>query len=148
MHRRTLLLGTAAVLAAPPARASAETLIVHRDPSCGCCGAWVEAFRKAGYRLTVSEIDDVTPIKVWLRVPETLYSCHTVEVAGYFLEGHVPLQAVSRLLEERPDIRGLAVAGMPAGSLGMGEDPNASYDVVAVPQGGRPSYVFQAVRPG
>ena len=63
--------------------------------------------------------------------------CHTAMIDGYFLEGHVPLSSVQRLLSERPAIAGLAVPGMPAGSLGMGEDPAARYDVHYVQKDGR-----------
>ena len=59
------------------------------------------------------------------------WACHTTEVAGYVIEGHVPFEAVAQLLEERPDIAGIAVPGMPGGSPGMGDDPNARFDVIA-----------------
>ena len=79
-------------------------------------------------------------VKAKLKVPSGLHGCHTAVVDGYYLEGHVPLEAALRLLQE-------AVAGMPKGSLGMGTDANASCDVMAVPKdGGRP-YVYAAVRP-
>jgi hypothetical protein len=75
-----------------------------------------------------------------------MQGCHTAVVAGYYLEGHVPVDAVKRLMAERPRIAGLAVPGMPAGSLGMGDDPKASYDVYAVNKDGT-SILYQAVRP-
>lgn len=49
-------------------------------------------------------------------------SCHTAEVGGYLIEGHVPVEAIQRLLAERPDAVGLALPGMPADSPGMGGD--------------------------
>ena len=49
-------------------------------------------------------------------------SCHTAEVDGYLIEGHVPVEAIQRLLAERPDAVGLALPGMPADSPGMGGD--------------------------
>ena len=86
-------------------------------------------------------------VKAKLKVPSGLHGCHTAVVDGYYLEGHVPLEAALRLLQEKPALAGLAVAGMPKGSLGMGTDANASCDVMAVPKdGGRP-YVYAAVRP-
>ncbi|UXN66295.1 hypothetical protein N8E89_24310 (plasmid) [Phyllobacterium sp. A18/5-2] len=69
-------------------------------------------------------------------------------VGGYFLEGHVPLEVVAKLLYERPDLAGLAVPGLPAGSLGMGSDPNASHDVYAVAKGPeQKTSVYYQVRP-
>lgn len=146
MHRRHFLAAVAVLVLAPRARAASPTMIVHHDPSCGCCAGWVLAFRQAGYVVQTQPVPDVAPVKQRLGVPEALQSCHTAEIAGYFLEGHVPIAAVAKLLAERPAVRGLAVAGMPVGSLGMGEDPRAAYDVMAVPREGPPS-VFQAVRP-
>jgi hypothetical protein len=39
------------------------------------------------------------------------------------IEGHVPAGAILQLLDERPDAIGLALAGMPADSPGMGGTP-------------------------
>ncbi|MGF1620637.1 MAG: DUF411 domain-containing protein [Rhodomicrobiaceae bacterium] len=113
----------------------AETLPaikVHKDPSCGCCGAWVDHLRAAGFTVAVDESSDLPALKQQLGVPAHLSSCHTAEIAGYVVEGHVPAAAISRLLKEKPVGRGLAVPGMPIGSPGMeveGADPEA-YDVV------------------
>lgn len=148
--RRQFLAGSASTLLlavlAKPASASAIIMTVHKDPNCGCCHLWAEAMGKAGFDLRLDNIDDLASIKTRLGVPGDLEGCHTAEVEGYFLEGHVPLSSVRRLLDERPPIKGLAVPGMPSGSLGMGDNPAASYDVVAVPVSGKP-YLFEAVRP-
>ena len=101
------------------------------------------ALRDAGYKVTLHDSDDLTPLKKSLGIPEKVQGCHTALVDGYYLEGHVPLEAIARLLAERPAIAGLAVPGMPKGSLGMGTDPEASYDVFAV--GNEGAYVFQHV---
>jgi hypothetical protein len=129
-----------------PAVAGPSVMIVHKDPNCGCCHLWAEAMQKAGFEVRLDDLEDLAPIKARFGVPSDLEGCHTAEIDGYFLEGHVPLSAVKRLLAERPAVKGLAVPGMPSGSLGMGDDPAASYDVVAVPVNGKP-YLFEAVRP-
>lgn len=148
--RRQFLAGSASALLltvlARPASASASVMTVHKDPNCGCCHLWADAMQKAGFDVRLNDLGDLAPIKARLGVPGDLEGCHTAEIEGYFLEGHVPLSSVRRLLEERPAIKGLAVPGMPSGSLGMGDDPAASYDVVAVPVSGKP-YLFEAVRP-
>lgn len=114
---------------------AAETLpkmTVTRDPNCGCCGAWVAHVKAAGFPVEVIEIADVAPLKVKLGVPDALTSCHTAEVGGYVVEGHVPAEAIKRLLAERPRATGLAVPGMPVGSPGMevrGQAPDI-YEVV------------------
>ncbi|MCP4559229.1 MAG: DUF411 domain-containing protein [Bosea sp.] len=123
--RRALMLGTAqaftAIVLAGPLAAT-ETLprmTVTRDPSCGCCGNWVEHIKSAGFPVDVIQVDDVLPLKTRLGVPEALMSCHTAEIGGYVIEGHVPAEAVKRLLIERPKAIGIAVPGMPVGSPGM-----------------------------
>ena len=108
------------------------SMTVYRDPSCGCCEAWAEIARQAGYQVSVVDRSDMPAIKTRLGVPEALASCHTTTVGGYAVEGHVPLEDVARLLKDQPKgIRGLAVAGMPRGSPGM-EMPDGSKDAFQV----------------
>jgi len=122
----------AAQPAAARAPAGTPTVVVYKSPTCGCCTAWVARMREAGFTLEVHDVADVGPQKEQARVPLHLASCHTATVGGYALEGHVPPDAVIRLLREHPAIAGLAVPGMPAGSPGMEmggqKDP---YQVVA-----------------
>lgn len=114
---------------------AAETfpkMIVTRDPNCGCCSSWVTHAKAAGFAVEVVEVPDVAPLKARLGVPDPLASCHTAEIGGYVVEGHVPAEAIKRLLTERPKATGLAVAGMPVGSPGMevaGQQPD-SYEVM------------------
>ncbi|MEA1835134.1 DUF411 domain-containing protein [Methylobacterium durans] len=114
---------------------------VTRDPTCGCCEKWVAHLREAGFAVTVTE-GPVNPVKVRLGVPRDLASCHTAQVGGYAIEGHVPAGAIRRLLAEKPQGTGLAVPGMPAGSPGMevdGMEP-ATYDVVLFGPEGRTTF--------
>lgn len=86
-----------------------------------------------GFRVEVEDVNNLVPVKQQYKVPAQLQSCHTAIVDGYVIEGHVPVAEVNRLLEERPDIIGLAVPGMPIGSPGM-EAPgqrDQPYDVLA-----------------
>jgi hypothetical protein len=119
-----------AQLASAPA--GTPPVVVYKTPTCGCCAAWVDRMREAGFTLEVHDIADVGPVKQQQGVPVHLSSCHTATVAGYAIEGHVPPQAVLRLLRERPEVKGIGVGGMPAGSPGM-EMGGAKdrYDVVA-----------------
>ena len=55
-------------------------------------------------------------------IPDTAASCHTAVIDSYAIEGHVPAEAIRRLLAERPDAIGLALPGMPANAPGMGGD--------------------------
>lgn len=109
--------------AQPAPGAALPTVVVHKSPSCGCCGAWVEHLRTAGFTVEVRDQDNLEPVKSRLGVPYGKGSCHTAEVGGYFVEGHVPAGDIRRLLAQHPDARGLALPGMPIGSPGM-ESPD------------------------
>ncbi|MEZ5889631.1 MAG: DUF411 domain-containing protein [Xanthobacteraceae bacterium] len=143
--RRSFLIGAAsmAALASGAGMASAApNVTVYHDPNCGCCGGWVAHMRKAGFQVQVIDTDDLAAIKTRFRIPSDLATCHTAEVEGYVIEGHIPAPAVQRLLAEKPAAAGLAVPGMPIGSPGM-EAPgaaNETYDVVLFGPWGKRSY--------
>jgi hypothetical protein len=127
----------APALEAPPAPGD---IVVYKSPTCGCCDSWIEHVRAAGFRVVARDTADVGAVKRRLGVLPSLESCHTAVLHGYVIEGHVPADDILRLLEERPAIVGLAVAGMPAGSPGMeATRPHVSYDVVAFDAKGRTS---------
>ena len=133
LSRRTLLSGLSSLVLAAPLRAAEPLpeIQVTKDPSCGCCAAWVDHIRAAGYPVQVTEAP-VNPLKARLGVPRSLASCHTAQVGGYVIEGHMPAGAITRLLAEKPQATGLAVPGMPVGSPGMeiyGMPPD-TYEVV------------------
>lgn len=130
-----LSLGLFAMLIAVPLAWAGEKsgVIVYKDALCGCCEGWGEALRKHGYPVQFHVHEDLSQIKKSAGIPDDLQSCHTTLIDDYVLEGHVPVEAIAKLLSERPSIAGLAVPGMPQGSPGMGDDPNARYDVVTLP---------------
>ena len=99
--------------------AAAGTLVVTKSAYCGCCKDWVEHMEKAGFQVRVHEVEDVAPTASRLGVPSNLRSCHTSQIGGYVIEGHVPAADVKRLLVSKPKATGLAVPGMVAGSPGM-----------------------------
>jgi hypothetical protein len=144
----------AAVAAVTPAFAgeqasSSSQLLVTKDPNCGCCSGWVDHIRGAGFEAKVVESRDLAPLKIRLGVPNHLASCHTAQIGGYVVEGHVPAAAVKRLLAERPQATGLAVPGMPAGSPGMEVSgvANERYAVILFgPSGERTFATFQGIR--
>lgn len=110
-----LLLGSAS------AAMAAEAITVYKTPNCGCCVDWVEYLQKEGFTVETHDRRDLTAIKKQAGVSREMASCHTAMVDGYVIEGHVPAPAIRRLLQERPDTRGLSVPGMPNNSPGMGE---------------------------
>ena len=142
LTRRSALVAMACLLPARVAFAAREPLIrVHKDPSCGCCSGWVQHLRKAGFVTKIFDTKDIDAVKKRLGVPDDLAACHTAEVAGYVIEGHVPAAALSRFLGEKPNARGLAVPGMPTGSPGMEGGKPEKYDVVLFGPDGRRTYM-------
>ena len=135
IERRQILAAIAAAVVLPlgaHAEPDSPSLHVYKDPNCGCCSAWADHMRRNGFRVTTQDAGDLDSIKRKHRVPAALGSCHTATVAGYTIEGHVPADAVRRLLKERPKgIVGLAVPGMPLGSPGMESPTPQRYDIVA-----------------
>jgi hypothetical protein len=122
------------------APAASKTVTMYKTVGCGCCSIWAEHMRKAGFKVSSMEVSDLARIKNAYGVPASTHTCHTSLVDGYVFEGHVPIDAVQKLLKERPKIAGLAVPGMPIGSPGMEmgsrKDP---YDVLAFDREGKTS---------
>ncbi len=135
---------TASLSPAPGARtgaalnpADSSLITVYKTPTCGCCAEWVDHMREHGFRVAVTDVAQLAPVKRTYAVPSDVATCHTGVIGGYFVEGHVPAEDVRRLLRERPDVIGIAVPGMPQGSPGMEQGaPAEKYDVVAIARDG------------
>jgi hypothetical protein len=91
-------------------------ITVYRDPSCRCCGGWSDRLVAEGFRPQEIPTSEMNRVKQQYQVPEDLKSCHTAILAGYVIEGHVPAEAIKRLMVEQPDVLGIAV---PVGTPGM-----------------------------
>ena len=113
--------------------AAGPVATVYKSPTCGCCSLWGRHLEQEGFEVVAVDRNDMTAVKDSLGVPGDLASCHTAVIDGYVVEGHVPAASIRRLLDERPEARGLAVPGMPLGSPGMEQgDLRQSYDVLLV----------------
>lgn len=134
-----LMLPAGAWIHAQSARAAKPQMTVYKSPTCGCCVKWVEHLTSNGFDVKTMDVEDVDQVKRTYGVPASAGSCHTGLVNGYVVEGHVPADAISKMLREKPAIAGLAVPGMPAGSPGM-EVPGGRktpYDIIAFDKGGK-----------
>jgi len=112
--------------------AIAEEIMVYKSPTCGCCNKWVKHLEKEGFSVKTKDYRDMKPIKKTFGVKPEFQSCHTAKVGKYFIEGHVSASDIKKLLKEKPDIKGLAVPGMPMGSPGMEGDRKDDYNVLAI----------------
>lgn len=125
-----LLIGGLAFLATKANQASTDgplkgkTAVVYRSASCGCCANYITYLRRAGAQVEEKVTENMPSIKKQFGVPTELTSCHTTRIENYTVEGHVPAEAMQKLLAEKPDIAGIALPLMPSGSPGM---PGAKY---------------------
>lgn len=124
----------AALIAAP---VNATDVIVYKSPACGCCKKWVKHLRDNGFKVKAFDVKSVAPYKIKHGVTKALASCHTALVDGYTIEGHVPAVDIKRLLEEKPNVKGLAVPGMPIGTPGMEGRRKEAYDVLTFDASGK-----------
>lgn len=140
MKRRTFIAASLSAWAVAAGAAPAPvTVEVWKSPSCGCCKDWIGHLQANGFQVKVHDSGN-TAARARLGIPMSLGSCHTAQVEGYAIEGHVPAREIRRLLAEKPKAIGLAVPGMPIGSPGMDgpaygarKDP---YDVLLVRKDG------------
>ena len=75
-----------------------------------------------GATVDMTEDAERAAFRSTIGIPDEAASCHTGIVDGYAIEGHVPAEAILRLLTARTDAAGLSVPGMPGDSPGMGGD--------------------------
>lgn len=114
------------------AEGGAVSAVLYASPTCGCCGEYGAFLGESGFDVDVQRVTDLPTIKADNGVPAEVESCHTTLIGDYFVEGHVPLEAVERLLAERPAVDGIALPGMPVGTPGMPGPKEAPYEVVSV----------------
>jgi hypothetical protein len=128
-------------------------VVSYRSASCGCCKKWINHLRDNGLEVVDNIVEDVSAIKIQYQIPNNLRSCHSAQIGKYTIEGHVPIESIKKLLEEKPLISGLAVPGMPHGSPGMEIHSHEShshdyesYEVVAFSESGK-TKIFDKISP-
>jgi hypothetical protein len=132
-----LLLSLSIVLAgcAPAQLGVTEQITVYKSSYCGCCEGFIAALQEKGFTVETVNVDDMAPIKEKYNIPSAMESCHTTVIGDYVLEGHVPIEAIQKLLLEKPAIDGIALPRMPAGSLGMPGSKTGTWTVYAMHDG-------------
>jgi len=119
---------------------NATKVTVYKSPTCGCCVNYVALLEMEGYEVETIETDNMSNIKQQYGIASEMESCHTAVFGDYVVEGHVPLELVAKLLKEKPDIRGIALPDMPAGSPGMPGQKRGPFQVYALSDSG--SYIY------
>ena len=116
---------------------NAEKIDIYKSLTCGCCNVYSSYVDgKVSTKVNTVDIRDSNKIKEQYGIPYELKSCHTTIVGNYFVEGHIPLEAIEKLLKEQPDIRGIAMPGMPEGSPGMPGQKYGDFVIYAVHEDG------------
>jgi hypothetical protein len=100
-------------------RTSEIEAVVYKSPSCSCCVNYIGYLKKEGFKVKVVSQENMNLIKNKYQIPKDMESCHTAVIGGYFIEGHVPVKAIDKLLTEKPAIEGISLPAMPGGSPGM-----------------------------
>lgn len=110
-------------------------VVMYKSPACGCCGEYGKYLEAKGFKVKIIDLEDPGEIKNSLGVPESMWSCHTLKIGKYFVEGHVPVEAIHKLLEEQPEIDGIALPGMPQGSPGMSGVKTRPFIIYSISKG-------------
>lgn len=113
-----------------------HTVTMYKDPNCGCCTGHALALEEEGFDVIIEETGDMESVKKEHNIPLFGESCHTSVIDGYVVEGHVPLEAIEKLLSEQPDIAGIGLPSMPIGTPGMPGPKTAPYEVYQLSEGG------------
>ena len=112
-----------------------DNIEVFKTPSCGCCYGYVLFLEKERFEVTQTDMRSLQSIKKKYNIPLEMQSCHTTIMGKYFIEGHVPIEAINKLLKEKPDIDGIALPGMPIGTPGMPGDKEEPYIIYQLVDG-------------
>jgi hypothetical protein len=141
---RVLLLIPVLILSTPAvAGEGSRQATLYKNPQCGCCETYADYLREHGFEVTVKPTHDLPLLKRQYGVPGELEGCHTTLVDGYVVEGHVPVATILRLLTEKPEIKGISLPGMPAGSPGMFGEKTGPFTIYEITDGPAKVYAVE-----
>src|SRR5947199_9707635 len=139
LTRRALLISASAVALTGPADAAPNSVMLYKNPECGCCDGYADYLRHNGFTVTAKATNDLSEISRKAGIPPDLQGCHTSFIGDYVVDGHVPVEAIRKLLADRPAIKGITLPGMPPGSPGMTGDKTEPFTVYAIRKDAEPS---------
>ncbi|MGT2467882.1 DUF411 domain-containing protein (plasmid) [Mesorhizobium atlanticum] len=125
-----------------PALAGTINAVMYKNPSCSCCETYAAYLEKNGFKVELKPTNDLAQVSAGLGVPANLQGCHSVVIGDYVVDGFVPVELVKKMLSERPAITGIALAGMPMGSPGMGGQKTESWKIYAFTKDGKAPSVY------
>lgn len=116
-----------------------KKITLFKSQSCGCCSNYESYLKKKGFTVQTMNVPDLSSTKAKYGVPASMESCHTVVIDNYFIEGHMPVEAIAKLVTDQPSIKGIALPGMPPASPGMPGAKSAPFEIFAVDETGKTS---------
>ena len=120
-----------------------EAVTLWKSPDCSCCEDYGAYLRQNGFTVEVQHTDDVIPMSRAAGIPDDFQGCHLAFVEDYVVSGHVPVEAVRRLLTERPAIAGITLPGMPMGAPGMTGNKSEPFTIYAIGDGAPQVYAVE-----
>ena len=115
--------------------------IVYKTPTCGCCTKYTSYLEDNGFEVETKMMNDLSSIKNKHGIASNMESCHTVEIGNYFVEGHVPMEAIKDMLTKQPEIDGIALPEMPTGSPGMPGIQREPFEIFSIKNGKATNYM-------
>jgi len=139
-----LLFAAPALVLAGSGKAAPVVVTLYKNPECGCCDGYADYLRHHGFAVTATPTNDLAEISGKAGIPADLQGCHTAFIGDYVVDGHVPVEAIAKLLSEHPAIKGITLPGMPEGSPGMVGTKTEPFTIYAIGQDGKPG-VFMTI---
>jgi hypothetical protein len=137
LTRRALLISASAMALTTAAHAELILVTLYKNPECGCCEGYADYLRQHGFAVAANATPDLSEISRKAGIPTDLQGCHTAFIGDYVVDGHVPVEAINKLLTERPGIKGITLPGMPLGSPGMAGEKSGPFTIYAVGKDGK-----------
>src|SRR5580765_2285099 len=141
MTRRVLLFSASTLALTGPLKAAPVAVTLYKNPECGCCEGYADYLRQHGFAVVSQATNELAEVSRKAGVPTELKGCHTSLIGDYVVEGHVPVEAITKLLTDRPVIKGIGLPGMPEGSPGMSGQKAGPFTIYAIGKDGK-SAVF------
>ena len=145
-RRSTALLATILATFLSTQAFAAQTIVtLYKNLQCACCEDYAKFLENQGFKVEVKPVPDLHSIDQKAGVPEALEGCHTSFIDGYVVIGHVPVNAIQKLLAERPKIVGISIPGMPANLPGMPGPRSKPVAIHEIAADGSTSKIFMTV---
>ncbi|WP_310618512.1 DUF411 domain-containing protein [Flexibacterium corallicola] len=88
-----------------------ETISIYKSTNCDSWNQWAFQLHQAGFQVNVHEVDELPQTCNVVGLPEKHGKTHAAFYGNYILEGPVPVEAIKKLGEWNPRIKGIFYGG-------------------------------------